>query len=218
MKRTSVVLVALFMAALAPTAVADGIPFTGTALVGNAADLNFSMTGPSLSLFQSAPDGPGPGGGLIACTPGTVCNFNFTIGVGIFDLNCVCTGGSFQGKTAGFLVGALTFTGSAFVSSFSSTLTLPVTLAAQLTGYQLLFSPDTGNSLGAELFSLSATGSGILTAIPNDTGQFFNPFSYTYSGTATVVPEPTTWLLFASGFLAIAAANAIRWVRSRVTT
>ena len=196
---------------------ADGIPFSGTALVGNAQDLNFSMIGPGLSLFQNAPDGPG--GGIIACTPGTVCNFNFTIGVGIFDLNCVCTGGSFEGKTAGFLIGFLTFTGSAFVPANSTlTVVLPVTLNEQMAGYQLIFSPDTGYTLGAKLFAINATGSGILSASQINAPGIFNEFSYTFTGTAHVVPEPATWLFVASGFLAIAAANVIRRVRSRVTT
>jgi hypothetical protein len=183
------------------------IPISGTASKGFAITLGgFNITGPGLSLFQGLPDGPSAIG---LCTTGSVCNFSFTIDTSgsAFCQYCLFyDSGSLGSQKAQLLVPNLTFTGSALYAGGTS-ISVPMSVAGTIVGYQLI--NCTGGidcSLGPVEFELriSGQGTGQFTMSP-ETGSLSRIIGVesSFTGTATVVPEPVSAVLAGTGLVGI---------------
>jgi hypothetical protein len=205
--------VAMCLIASLASANSVSIPITGTASKGFAITAgDFNITGPGLSLFQGLPDGPNNIG---VCNVGAVCNFSFTInasGSGFCRYCLFYDSGSFGSQKAQLLVPNLTFTGSALYPGGSS-ISVPMTVSGTIAGYQLINCDGEINcSLGPLAFELNIAGQG--------TGQFtMQPetgslslivgVKSSYSGTATVVPEPVSAMLAGTGLVGILIGKKI---------
>jgi PEP-CTERM motif-containing protein len=114
------------------------------------------------------------------------------------------SGGTVNGVTADTLEGAIIFSGSSFIPGsdpghFGSG---PVTFTGNLTGFVFLPSGKL-----REVFDVHLSGIGTVSA----SGEIRDPFgdlifmnSYTFNGTATVVPEPASLILVGTGLTALA--------------
>jgi len=189
---------------------ATSIPITGSFQQGFDEFLgDGSINGPGLTLFQGTPDGLGSIG---TCVPGAVCNFSTVIGSAA-PFCMFCTGfssGTLGNKTADFLDPNLTISGSAFFPG-GDTLTMPITITGTIVGYALNCpgSLGTGCTLGPVEFNLNIVGTGTATLTFGVLGESnIYGMDATFSGTATVVPEPISLVLTGTGFLGI-------WTRKR---
>jgi hypothetical protein len=133
------------------------------------------------------------------------------------------SGGTVGGVTADTLTGAgLIFSGFSFTAgtnpnNFGSG---PVTFTGDLTGY--IFLPlgcektSTCTDVGPQVFHLHLSGSGTGMASGEVIGQgqdgIFG-FDYTFHGTATTVPEPSSLLLLSSGLTGFAAIRVRHLLR-----
>ena len=183
------------------------IPITGTASKGSAITLgDFNINGPGLSLIQGLPDGPGTIG---LCHTGSVCNFSFTINASgsAFCQYCLFyDSGSLGSQKAEFLVPNLTFTGSALYAGGSS-ISVPMTVSGTIVGYELVnCSGETNCSLGPVAFELSIVGQGTgKFTMQSETGSVsvILGVQNSFTGTATVVPEPISAVLAGTGLAGI---------------
>src|SRR5262249_36307563 len=123
------------------------------------------------------------------------------------------SGGTVNGVTADTLTGGLIFSASKFIAG-TNPLNVgsgSVTFHGNLTGFVFLplgcESKLTCNAIGPEVFHLHLTGTGTVTASGEDIGggqDAIYSLRYTIQGTATTVPEPSSWLLIGSGVGALA--------------
>ena len=202
--RRNLILAGFVFCFISSFASANGIPISGVGLQGQPGfnccfNGDFFINGPGLSLNQGTPDGPTSIGG---CVVDTVCNFSYSIGsAATFCSYCLFfSGGSLGTKTADFLDASLTFTGSAFYPGGQTTMSVPMTVSGTIIGYKLVncFPNGNGCSLGPIVFDLQLSGSGLGT-VTLDGGNDIAGISTSFTGTATVVPEPTSLWLMGTG-------------------
>ena len=202
--RTNLILAGFVFCFISSFVSADGIPISGVGLQGQpnfncCFNGDFFINGPGLSLNQGTPDGPTSIGG---CVVDTVCNFSYSIGsAATFCSYCLFfSGGSLGTKTADFLDASLTFTGSAFYPGGLTTMSVPMTVSGTIIGYKLVncFPNGNGCSLGPIVFDLQLSGSGLGT-VTLDPGNGIAGISTSFTGTATVLPEPASLWLMGAG-------------------
>jgi len=203
---------------LSGSAVADTFTFTGTAQIDRD-DMDFFLNGPSFSI-QSIP----PGSIFIPflCTQGALCTVpsqDFQTFPSFFFSPGNRSGGTVGGVTASTLMGGLTFSDFSFTAGTDNPLgSGPVTFTGDLTGYVFLplgcegQPPGSCTALGPQVFDLqlSGSGTGTATGIANPDGfDVITSLDYTFNGTATTVPEPSSLLLLSSSLIGFAAIR--RW-------
>jgi hypothetical protein len=205
---------------LGSSAVADSFTFTGTATLGG--DLiNFFLSGPSFSIHSASPGGPASE--FAVCLQGTLCTvaeFIQTTPSSVGGAGGDFSGGTVGGVTADTLgsLGGLSFSGFSFTAgtnpnNFGSG---PVTFTGDLTGFVFLplgcENTQTCTAVGPQVFHLHLSGSGTGRASGEVIGQGLDGIflvDYTFHGTATTVPEPSSLLFLSSGLTGLAALK--RW-------
>jgi hypothetical protein len=202
----SIALATLVLLIFSALSSASSIPITGTATQGFATTLgDFQIEGAGLSLSQGFPDGPSFIG---SCTLGAVCNLSFSIG-STATVCTFCTGfalGSLDGIVVQFLDPSLSFSASALYTG-QSNITVPLTFSGTIVGYELVNCTDGIDcSLGPRKFALHISGQG--------TGNFtilgpglIEGVSASFTGRASVVPEPASLVLVGSGLAGVVLAK-----------
>jgi len=199
-----------------PRVRADGpIPITGTGYLGSDSAA-FFITSPDGSFSaSSAAKGWSSLWGI--CLQGEVCDATKVIPVqGPTNGQ---SGGSLNGVGAEILRGGITFAGSIFIPPAAPfedvTLAVPITFEGELSGFQGFFTLEP-----TLVWSVSVSGTGNLTLLgfgaPSSPPlDVFRIGYYSYSGTATPIPEPATLTLFAIGAIAVARKlrRSQRWQR-----
>ena len=201
----SVFLVAWFLAP--PRAYPDGgIPISGTAIFGGCCE-NFFINSSSGAFSAGSAVKPDLGPSIFAiCKQGEVCDATkFILAVSpVFGQS----GGSLNGVGAEILTGGITFAGSVFTPPAAPyedvTLAVPITFQGELSGFQDFFTLEP-----TLVWSVSVSGTGNLTLLGGGRASsppldLFRIGYYSYSGTATPIPEPATLTLFAIGAVAVA--------------
>jgi hypothetical protein len=190
---------------------ADSFTFTGTAGTGD--DENFFfLSGTSFNVYSAAPHGAA--GTLWQCNQGAVCQFP-SQGIGVWESPPSqpgeFSGGTVNGVVAQTLIGGgITFSDSSFVLSSDPNNPGggPVSFTGEIIG--AVYGPAGCETLPSsppctpiQVFHLHLKGTGTVAVfgeVAGDNGLFdINFAGYTLTGTATVVPEPATWLMFAAG-------------------
>lgn len=189
----------LIVCFLSSSAVADTFTFTGDAFL-NAESMDFNLSGPSFTIGSSFLSGPNV---FALCTDGTLCTIPpQDIPANFFEPGF--SGGTVGGVTADTLVGGLTFSSFSFTAE-SGGGSGAVTVTGEIIGHAT-------NDIGPQVFDLQISGSGTGTAggpVPGGGLFAIRGVEYTFSGTASTVPEPSSLLLLSSGFLGLAAIR--RW-------
>jgi hypothetical protein len=203
---------ALLFAGLTATAWANPIDITGSSLVGSFTR-NLSFSGPGLSFSYNA---LGPSR-FRTCynTATTPCDLSVTFIVST-PLESLST--TFDGQTlvnnplcpsvpdCGTLTGQVTFSAEPFLLGVNQVPPLvPTTVSGEIKAVY---------DNGQQLYDLAISGSGTVSvdqaappfvdALVSDLGRF------SFSGTATLVPEPSTAALLASGLLVAAGWRFVR--------
>ena len=201
---------------LSGSAVADTFTFTGNALLDNDS-MEFFLSGPSFSIYSVGRTTFGP----VTCSQGALCTipaqFIQTTPSSALDPGEL-SGGTVGGVTAytlgvgeGLAVSSFSFTAGPNLGSG------PVTFTGDLTGYVFLplgCEAQLGSctAVGPQVFDPQLSGSGTGTAnglaFPG-APEVVLGVDYTFSGTATTVPEPPSVLLLSSGLIGFAAIR--RW-------
>jgi hypothetical protein len=209
--------VLLMLLSLSPVlAQADAIPFTGTANFGGDQQ-SFLLSGPSLLLSSAAPGATAAP--FLACSPGTPCDPTWTVSA-FFTLSSGFSSGTVGTLSAQTLSGFLTFPGEPFIAPVfpvgvsDNEVTVPVSLVGAIRGYEFLPPGCLSDCTGNPVFDLALTGTGSVTLHgfagssepPGSDVDRFRFAHWTFSGEATVVPEPSTVVLLGSG-LAYAAVR-----------
>jgi hypothetical protein len=186
----------VFALALVPAlANADSFSITGTSAIGGSIEQDF-ITGGPLSLLTDAPDGPNLVGAQL--NPGIQ---HYVLEVPMCAYACggfgyVTYGNQSTDMAVGDMFFSGTFTVPAQPDGTGFTVTFPVTMIGNGIAYQ-----DLSGTKGPLIFDLVFNGSGTVTL----QGGFVNGQYYvdyggaSFNGSATVVPEPSSVLLFGTG-------------------
>ena len=188
---------------LSGSAVADTFTFQDDAFL-NAESMDFTLSGPSFFIHSGFINGPND---LAICTQGTPCTVP-SLDIPANSIQPGFSGGTVGGVTADILVGALTFSSFSFTAENVGDNSGPVTVTGDIAGYDFL--PGT-MEIGPQVFDLQISGSGTGTVggIPAGEDVPIHGVEYTFSGTPTTTPEPSSLLLLSSGLLGFAAIR--RW-------
>lgn len=208
---------------------AESFSFTGTAGTGNDQS-NINLTGISFLLYSGSPGGQGSP--LFMCTQGTVCQVP-SIDVGTFESFTTepgeFSGGTIDGIKADSLTGGITFSGTSFVlgSDPNNLGSGQVSFSGNIKGF--VFTPvgcemtdAAPPCVEAQVFNVHLTGTGTVTLFGEPAGDNglsnIDAVGYTLTGTATVVPEPSTLLMFAAGIPGVLGLRHWRYrTRSRTS-
>jgi len=191
---------------LSGSAVADTFTITTGDAFENSEAMDFILSGPSFFIHSGFNGGPAVIG---FCTTGTLCTIPLqnipanSVGVG-------SSGGTVGGVTADTLVGVLTFSSFSFTAEPDVDNNGPVTVTGDITG--CVDAIGTCNTdVGSQVFHLqiSGSGTGSVGGIPVGEDVPIHGVEYTFSGTATTAPEPSSLLLLSSGLVVFAAIR--RW-------
>jgi hypothetical protein len=118
--------------------------------------------------------------------------------------------GALNGISPDYFSGQITFTGSAISPAAGYTFTAPVTFQGQIQGNNLEMGPN-GDFL-SPLWDITVAGSGTVTVYRNVAVSSVIGESYTFTGTATIIPEPSSLCLLMT---ALGGLALIRKHRSR---
>lgn len=218
-------LLVIALGAWASTARANPLRIAGFWNIGD--DSYFEINGPSLALGSDNPAEGGPGPTVVFSCPSGSCVLPPQTGGPFPSGQAVASGsgGTFNGVAMYDLTGFLSFTGGSYTmpsSSSSRTITLlgvvPFDITGMLVGYGgsgvapcCPFSEGFPVTVGVPLFSFQVAGSGNadiygFPPVPGSNTFTITDEQYNFSGTATVTPEPTTFLMFGLGFALLACA------------
>jgi len=164
------------------------------------------LSGPSFFIHSGFISGPVT---ITVCTPGPMCTIPpQDIPANSFGVDN--SGGTVGGVTADTLVGELTFSSFSFTPEPDVDNNGPVTVTGDITGCVDAIG-SCATDIGAQVFHLqiSGSGTGSVGGIPAGEDVPIHGVQYTFSGTATTAPEPSSLLLLSSGLIVFAAIR--RW-------